>query len=87
MTYNSVEGLEVLVLPRIAGMLAEMVRDGVVDPVNALRRLQGGSDEPELRSYAATFRTLRGLYVFDGNEKILEQAMRQAVDLAASVVI
>ena len=87
MTYNSVEGLEVLILPRIAGVLAEMVRDGVVDPVNALRRLQSGSDEPALRPYSATFRTLRGLYVFDGNEQILEQAMRQAVDLAASVVI
>jgi len=87
MTYNSVEGLEVLVLPQIAATLNAMMREGVVDPVNALRRLQGGSDEPTLRTYSATFRTLRGLYVFDGNEQIMEQAMRQAVDLAASVVI
>ena len=82
-----VERLEVLVLPRLAATLAEMKAAGVPDPVNALRRLQGGSDESELAQYAKVFDTCRGVFTYAGNEQILEQAMRQAVDLAASVVI
>src|SRR6266404_2506762 len=50
MTYDSVEGLEVLVLPRIARVLAEMTAAGLDDPVGVLRRLQGGiGDAPEAR--------------------------------------
>src|SRR5260370_40886116 len=93
MTYDSVEGLEVLVLPPLARVLAEMTTAGVADPVGALRRLQGGdgTDEPALQPYAKVFDHLRGLYGLRGvdgyrdNAQILEMAMRQAVALAASL--
>jgi hypothetical protein len=45
-TSLGVERLEVLMLPRLAVTLAEMKAAGIADPVNALRRLQGGGDEP-----------------------------------------
>jgi hypothetical protein len=86
MKYNTVEGLQVLTLPRIAQVLNAMVRDGIPDPVNALRRLQGGSDEPELAQYAKVFDTLRGVFTFGDNAAILEAAMREAVSLAGAVI-
>ena len=86
-TSISVERLEVLVLPRLAVTLAEMKVAGIADPVNALRRLQGGSEEPDLLPYARVFPTLRATFTYGDNVQILEMAMRQAITLCASVVI
>jgi len=83
-----VERLEVLALPRLAATLAEMKAAQVSDPVAVLRRLQSGLDVPEgLRQYGKVFATLRGLFTLDGNDQILEMAMREAITLCASVVI
>ena len=84
----SVEGLEVMVLPRISATLAEMKAAGVADRVAVLRRLQGGiTDEPaEVQQYEKVFQTLRGTFTFDDNAQILEMAMREAIGLCASVL-
>jgi len=84
-----VERLEVLVLPRIAATLSEMRAAQVSDPVAVLRRLQGGiTDEPaEVHQFEKVFRTLRSTFGYEGNEQILEMAMREAITLCASVVI
>jgi len=89
MKATSVFELEVLVLPRIATTLAEMVREGIAEPVAVLRRLQAGrGEEPvEIQRYAQMFRTLRGLYGYDNNEQVLEVAIRKAVDLAGSIIV
>ena len=83
-----VERLEVLVLPRLAVTLAEMKMAGIADPVAVLRRLQGGitDESAEFHPYEKVFQTLRGLFGFDGNEQILEMAMREAIGLCASVL-
>ena len=79
--------LEAMVLPAIHTVMSQMVRDDITDPVGMLRLLQGtmAPDAMVLR-YGRVFRDLRGLYGFDGNEQILEQAIRQAIDLAGSLM-
>lgn len=84
---TSVRDLQVMVLPAIDALMSQMVGDGVVDPVATLRRLQGGGDPSDAATqrYGRLFRDLRGVYGFNGNEQILEAAIRQAIDLAGSL--
>jgi hypothetical protein len=84
---TTVLNLQVMVLPAIDAVMSQMVGDGVPDPVATLRRLQGGGDPSDAATlrYARLFRHLRGVYGFNGNEQILELAIRQAIDLAGSL--
>lgn len=84
---TSVLDLQAMVLPAIDAVMSQMVGDGVPDPVGMLHRLQADADRQDAAGlrYGRVFRHLRGLYVLGDNGQLLEQAIRQSIDLVGSL--